>query len=208
MEKHVRQAVSILKEGGVVAYPTDTVYGLGADAFNEEAVRRIYRVKQRPLDQPLSILIADKSDLVQISDALPETARLLAERFWPGGLTLVLRKLPSVPHWITAGGSTVAVRIPDHPVTLDLIRSLGKPLIGTSANLSGLPSVTSAEEVRAQLGDAVDFILDGGICSGGIESTVVDVTGKVTVILREGAVSRIAIAEIPGISFGEVNTNR
>ena len=195
MEYQLQQAVSILKNGGIVAYPTDTVYGLGADAFNEEAVSQVYRVKQRSRNQPLSILISDKSDLVQISDALPEAARILVERYWPGGLTLILRKLPFVPDWITAGGSTVAVRIPDHPVTLNLIRELGKPLIGTSANLSGLPSATSAEEVRAQLGNAIDFVLDGGICSGGIESTVVDVTGKVIAILREGAVSRDEIEE-------------
>ena len=208
MEHQLQQAVSVLKNGGIVAYPTDTVYGLGADAFNEDAVSQVYRVKQRPRNQPLSILVSDKSDLAQLTDTLTESARLLAERFWPGGLTLVLRKTSSVPHWVTAGGETVAVRIPDHPVALDLIRSLGKPLIGTSANLSGLPGVTSAEEVRAQLGNDIDFILDGGICSGGIESTVVDVTGKLAVILREGAVSRTAIAEISGISSGEVNTNR
>ena len=195
IEYHLQQVVSVLKSGGIVAYPTDTVYGLGADAFNEEAVARIYQVKQRPRNQPLSILISSESDLAQISDGIPETARILVERFWPGGLTLVLRKLPAVPGWITAGGSTVAVRIPDHPITMDLIRELGKPLIGTSANLSGMPSATTAEEVRAQLGNTVDFILDGGVCPGKTESTVVDVTGEDFVILRDGAISRDEIEE-------------
>ncbi len=195
MEQQLQQAVSILKGGGIVVYPTDTLYGLGADTFNEAAVRRIYRIKHRPLDQPLPVLIADKSGLAQLTDAMSEAAWILAERFWPGGLTLVVLKLPSVPEWVTAGGNTVAVRIPDHPIALNLIRALGTPLIGTSANLSGSPGFTSAEEVRAQIGDEVDFILDGGVCPAGIESTVVDVTGKFPVILREGAISRNDIAK-------------
>ncbi len=195
MEQQLQKAVSILKNGGVIACPTDTVYGLGADAFNEEAVRRIYQIKQRPFDQPLSVLIAEMSELNRLTETFPEAARVLADRFWPGGLTLVVSKSASIPDWVTAGGDTVAVRIPDHPITLDLIRALGNPLIGTSANLSGYPSVTSAEEVRAQMGGAVDFILDGGVCPGGIESTVVDVTGQFPVVLRKGAISRDEIGD-------------
>jgi L-threonylcarbamoyladenylate synthase len=199
MEQDIERAVAILQGGGVVAYPTDTVYGLGADAFNEKAVKRIYRIKRRPLAQPLSLLLADKADLTQIAETIPDLAWPLVEKFLPGGLTLIVRKAASVPHLVTAGGDTVAVRIPDHPLALKLIRALGKPLIGTSANLSGSPSATTAEEVHAQLGDEVDFILDGGVCPGGIESTVVDVTGGSPVIIREGAVSREAIGKGCGL---------
>jgi len=193
MEQLLKEASGILRKGGVVAYPTDTVYGLGADAFNREAVERIYRIKQRAYDQPFSVLIAETSDLTRLASAVSDTARGLMERFWPGGLTLVLSKTPEVPLWVIAGGPTIAVRIPEHPMTLALIRSLGGPLIGTSANLSGRPSCTTAAEVRDQLGDSVDYILDGGRCPGGVESTVVDVTGEYPMILREGAVSREAI---------------
>ncbi|MDY6912514.1 MAG: L-threonylcarbamoyladenylate synthase, partial [Chloroflexota bacterium] len=167
MEEQLRHAVAILMEGGVIAYPTDTVYGLGADAFNEEAVGRIYRIKQRLLSQPLSLLLAERSDLSTAADTISGTAELLAQHFWPGGLTLIVHKSSKIPLWITAGGDTVAVRVPNHPVALELIRQLGKPLIGTSANLSGSPNLTTAREVGEQLGDTIDFVLDGGVCPGG-----------------------------------------
>jgi len=191
-----RKAIAILKAGGIVAYPTDTVYGLGADGFNERAVNRIYRIKKRPPTQPLSVLIADEAEMARLADSVPDSARRLAGEFWPGGLTIVVRKAPQVPLWVTGGSDTIGVRVPNHPVTLELIRGLGKPLIGTSANLSGSPSCTNAEEVRAQLGESVDFILDGGVCPGGIESTVVDVTGELPRILREGAIPRHEIETI------------
>lgn len=200
MQHQLQQAVAILREGGIVAYPTDTVYGLGADAFNEAAVKRIFEVKQRPLDQPLSVLLAEKEDLSQVAATITDTAWQLAESFLPGGLTLVLQKAPKVPQWVTAGGDTVAVRVPDHPLAQLLIRGLGKPLIGTSANLSGLPSAVNAREVKNQLRNTVDFVLDGGICPGGIESTIVDVTGVSVSILRQGAVSREEIACVCGPS--------
>ncbi|MDD5093440.1 MAG: L-threonylcarbamoyladenylate synthase [Dehalococcoidia bacterium] len=196
MKQQLESAVAILRKGGVIAYPTDTVYGLGADAFNEEAVRRIYRIKQRPLSQPFPVLLADKADLSQLAATIPEVAWNLIEHFFPGQLTLVFLKSATVPQWVTAGGNTVAIRIPDHPLALELIRALGRPLIGTSANLTGSPSAITAAEVYAQLGDAVDFILDGGVCPGGIESTVVDVTGGAPVIIREGAISRESIAMV------------
>ncbi len=190
VERQLKQSVSILKNGGIIVYPTDTVYGLGADAFNEAAVNRIYKIKQRPLDQPLSVLIAEMSDLNQLTDDFPDMARILADKYWPGGLTLVVSKSSLIPDWITAGRDTVAVRIPDHPITLELLRAFGKPLIGTSANLSGSPSVISADEVKEQLGNAADFIFDGGVCPGGFESTIIDVTGNMPIVLREGAISR------------------
>lgn len=201
MEQILQQAVSILREGGVIAYPTDTVYGLGADAFNEKASTRIYRIKQRPLTQPFPLLIADESELADLTTGIPEIAKSMVKHFWPGGLTLVVWKSSSLPDWLTAGGDTIAVRIPDHPLALALIRGLGSPLIGTSANLSGLPSVASAEEVRAQLGHEVDFVLDGGLCPGGIESTVIDVTGEVPIIIREGAVSGDEIDKVSGFTI-------
>ena len=196
MEKQLQHAVAILAGGGVVAYPTDTVYGLGADALNEEAVNRIYRIKQRPFDQPLPLLISDISEMTDLVDGISEAGNALAHHFFPGGLTLVFRKSSSVPAWVSVGGDTVALRIPNHPITLALIRGLGKPLIGTSANLSGSPSSTSAEEVREQLGDSIDFIIDGGICPGGIDSTIVDVTGESPEIVREGAVSWAEVKNI------------
>ena len=133
MERFLQQAISILREGKVVAYPTDTVYGLGVDAFNEQASARIYRIKQRPLAKPFPLLIADESSLTDLTSGLSEIAKRLMNHFWPGGLTLVVRKSPSLPDWLTAGGDSIAVRVPNHPVTLALIQGLEKPLIGTSA---------------------------------------------------------------------------
>ncbi len=188
----------MLKRGGLVAYPTDTVYGLGADPLNEKAVARIYEVKNRPRNLPLPLLLADRSDLPQVALIVPEIAWRLAERFWPGGLTLVVRKNPLIPDSITAGGDTVAVRVPDHPVTIALIRGLGRPIVGTSANLSGKPSPVTAEDVREQLGNEVDLIVDGGRCPGGIESTVIDVSDASPAIIRVGAIPQEDIAKVCG----------
>ena len=197
-EKQIKLAVASLKKGGIVVFPTDTVYGLGADPFNEQAVRRIYDVKKRPYDQPLPLLFADKSDLSKVATSLPNIVWKLAERFWPGGLTLVLKKSPGVPGTVTGGGDTVAVRIPDHPAPIALIRGLGTPIIGTSANLSGKPSPVTAEEAHKQLGNEVDFIIDGGRCPGGTESTVLDVSGKISTLVREGAIPREKLEIICG----------
>jgi L-threonylcarbamoyladenylate synthase len=198
LKQQIELAVEVLKKGGIVAYPTDTVYGLGADPLNEKAVSRIYEVKSRPHNLPLPLLLADKSDLLKVALIVPEVAWRLVEQFWPGGLTLVVKKNVWVPDSITAGGNTVAVRVPDHPVTIALIRGLGNPVVGTSANISGEPSPVTAEEVNRQLGNKVDLIVDGGKCPGGIESTVVDVSGSSPTILREGAVSREDIAKVCG----------
>ncbi|MFO8010624.1 MAG: L-threonylcarbamoyladenylate synthase [Dehalococcoidia bacterium] len=203
MECNLETAVSVVNEGGVIVYPTDTVYGLGADAENRTAVERIYRIKKRPIDQPLSILLADALELFRVSSAIPDVAWILAEHFWPGGLTMVVEKSTFIPGWVTSGGNTVAVRVPDHPLTIRLIRETGMPLIGTSANFSGLPSATTAEEARRQLGGDIDFILDGGRCPGGIESTVVDVTGQNPVILREGSIPTGLIEAVCRLSLRE-----
>ena len=198
IEQQIKLAIAILKKGGIVAYPTDTVYGLGADPMNEQAVDRIYKVKKRLSNLPLPLLLAEKSDLLRVAAVVPEIAWQLAERFLPGGLTLVLRKGPWVPATVTAGGDTVAVRNPNHPITIALIRGLGTPIVGTSANLSGRANPVTAEEVREQLDNEVDFIIDGGRCPGGTESTVLDVTGKVPVLLREGAIPRAELTKLCG----------
>jgi len=202
LEKHIEQAIEILKNGGIVAYPTDTVYGLGADAFQGSAVERIYEAKQRPRHMALPLLLADSAHMVKVASPIPDLAWRLAERFFPGALTLVLRKAPSVPSIVTGGGDTVAVRVPHHPIPIALIKGLGAPIIGTSANLSGQPSPVTAEEAHQQLGGKVDFIIDGGRCPGGIESTVIDLTGDVPRIAREGAIPKQAIEEVCQLGGG------
>lgn len=179
-----------------MAFPTDTVYGLGASIFNEKAVSRIFEVKQRPLKMALPVLISGITMLKNIVKDLPEYALLLAEHFWPGALTMVLLKSDRVPGIVTAGDNTVAVRLPAHPVPLALIAALGIPIIGTSANLSGKPSPVTAVEVKEQLGDNVDLVIDGGTSPGGQESTIIDVTSDEPVVLREGPISLAAIQNI------------
>jgi L-threonylcarbamoyladenylate synthase len=192
----VDRAIEILKGGGIVVFPTDTVYGLGCDVFNVRAAERIYGVKQRSRHLPLPVLLADSTQLADVVASVPEIARYLMRRFWPGGLTLVLPKKDTLPDIITAGSNKIAVRIPDHVVPLTLIRGLGVPIIGTSANISDKPSPVTAEEVEQQLGSQVDLIIDMGRCPGGLESTVVDVTGEIPVILRRGVISEEEIRRL------------
>jgi len=191
----VKEAVQILKKGGVIVLPTDTVYGLGADAFNSKAVDRIYEIKNRPRHLPLPLLLSGVSQITMIAESVPEVGWFLASRFWPGGLTLVLPKIASLPSYLTRG-PTIAVRIPNHPICLALIEGLGRPIIGTSANISGRPSCLTTDEVKQQLGDKVDLIIDGGKCPGGGESTIVDVTGEVPVVLRQGIIAQYEIDKI------------
>jgi len=182
-------AARILAGGGLVAFPTDTVYGVGAHAFQPDAVERIYVAKTRPQDKAIPILLAQADDLVLVAKGITETAWLLAERFWPGGLTLVLPKKANVPDVVSAGGPTIAVRVPDHPVFLALMAALDTPLAATSANLSGRPSPVTAEEVEAELGGRIELILDGGRCPGGVPSTVLDLTTDPPSVLRAGAIA-------------------
>jgi L-threonylcarbamoyladenylate synthase len=193
LQKQIEKAVKILKKGGLVAFPTDTVYGLGAAVNISEAVERVFEVKKRPKDTALPVLIAEKDQIAEVAKEVPELAWLLADRFLPGALTIVLNKSKAIPDVVTGGGKTVALRIPAHPVPLKLIRDLGNPIVGTSANLSGKPSRLTAEEVYAQLGDKVDMIIDGGQCPGGKESTVIDLTTKTPTVLREGAIAKEAL---------------
>lgn len=188
LAQQVEKAAEIVKAGGVVAFPTDTVYGLGANPFIDKAVDRIYKVKGRARHLPLPILLADEAQVTDVIASVSELAGLLMKHFWPGGLTLVLPRAASFPGSATAGGDSVAIRMPDHEVTLALIRRAGVPIIGTSANLSNQPSALTAQDVKDQLGSAVDLVIDGGRCPGGVESTVVDLTGQVPVIIRQGAV--------------------
>ena len=187
LQREIEKGIKILQQGGVIAFPTDTVYGLGADAFNSTAVERIYEIKNRPKHRQFPLLIADVERLATMAEPIPEIAWFLARRFWPGGLTLVLSKTDSLPAYL-APGPTIAVRVPNHPVCLALIQHLGNPIIGTSANVSGQPAALTAEEVGQQLGEKIDFIINGGQCPGGKESTVVDVTHESPIILRQGII--------------------
>jgi L-threonylcarbamoyladenylate synthase len=194
----VEEAARVIRRGGLVAFPTETVYGLGADAFNEAAVRRVYAAKGRPSDNPMIVHLARASDIGLLAAALtPDIVRLI-EGFWPGPLTLVVRKKASVPDAVTGGLASVAVRMPDDPVALALIRRAGTPIAAPSANLSGRPSPTTAEHVLRDLDGRVDAILAGNPCRIGIESTVLDLTEAAPVILRPGFVTADGIAALLG----------
>ena len=197
-DAEIDEAVEVLRNGGVAAIPTDTVYGLAAHGLDPAAVARVFEAKGRPPGMALPLLLSDVHDLPLCCVDVPASARWLADAFWPGSLTLVLRRTDAVPDTVTAGGDTVAVRVPDHPVPREVARRLGSPITGTSANRSGLPPATTAAEVRDQLGGRVDYVLDGGPARSGVPSTVLDLTGPEPVIVRPGAVSAGAIAEALG----------
>lgn len=197
----IAEAVRRLRAGGVVAFPTETVYGLGADALNESAVRRVYELKGRPANNPLIVHVSDAAMAERLAGAgeWPARARELAARFWPGPLTIVVKKAARVPGIVTAGGGTVALRCPDHPVALELLRAFGGPMVGPSANPSGRISPTTAAHVRAAFDEREVMVLDGGACARGIESTVVSVVDDGAArVLRLGAIG----AEELGIEGG------
>jgi L-threonylcarbamoyladenylate synthase len=189
-------AAALLRGGELIAFPTDTVYGVGAVVWDAAAVGKLYGAKLRSLDKAIPVLLADPADVTLVARDLPPAALRIAERFWPGPLTLVVPRAACVPDEVTAGGATVAVRVPDHAMARDLIRAAGAPLATTSANLSGQPSPITAEEVAAQLGGRIAMILDGGRCPGGVASTVVDMTGPAPVILRPGPVTLEELWEV------------
>ncbi|MGA2503584.1 MAG: L-threonylcarbamoyladenylate synthase [Anaerolineales bacterium] len=188
------RALETLQSGGLVAFPTDTVYGVGALAFDRLAVVSIYKAKNRPVERAIPVLIGDVDDLQKVAIEIPKIAFRLAAHFWPGPLTLVIPKHPKLPESISAG-PTVGVRIPNHPVTLALLRLAG-PMAVTSANLSGQPSPKTAQEVDAQLGGRIALILDAGTTPGGVPSTVVDCSGGEPQILRVGPISQTDILAI------------
>ncbi len=195
-DEALRRAAEFLRAGELVAFPTDTVYGVGAVCWNESAVAKLYTAKLRSLDKAIPILLADTADLALVARDLPPMAIKLGDAFWPGALTLVVPKAERVPLEVTSGGDTVAVRIPNHDLTRALIRLSGAPLATTSANLSGGPSPVTAEEVAAQLAGRIPMILDGGACPGGAASTVVDVTGPTPRILRPGPITEADILAV------------
>lgn len=194
----IEKAVTLLRSGGLVAFPTETVYGLGADARNVSAIRRIFEVKNRPVNHPLIVHISPKEPLERWTATVSDSARCLAAKFWPGPLTLILPKASSVPPELTGGQDSIGLRVPAHPLALKLLESFGGGIAAPSANRFGCVSPTTARHVEHDLGDAVDLILDGGSCAVGVESTIVNLTETEPSILRPGGVSREAIERCLG----------
>ena len=197
-ETEIKKAGEIIKKGGLVAFPTETVYGLGGDALQADSSRKIYAAKGRPSDNPLIVHIAEFDDLKKIVKEIPKEAKLLADAFWPGPLTLILNKNERVPYETTGGMDTVAVRMPSHPVALAFIRAGGGFIAGPSANTSGKPSPTLAEHVALDLDGKIPMIIDGGEVGIGIESTIVDLTEEVPMILRPGYITPEMIEQVIG----------
>jgi len=196
----IRRAADHLRRGGLVAFPTETVYGLGADAFNEAAVRRVFQLKGRPASNPLIVHVTGRDMARRVVSSWPDAAEALSRALWPGPLTLVLPKADALPPIVTAGGHTAAVRAPDHPVALSLLFEFNGPLVGPSANPSGRVSPTRAEHVRESFTPEDVLVLDGGPCAAGIESTVLDLTTDPPRILRRGVIGARQIAAVLGIS--------
>ncbi|MBU2822829.1 threonylcarbamoyl-AMP synthase, partial [Acidithiobacillus ferrooxidans] len=192
----MQRAAEILRSGGLVVFPTETVYGLGADAENPAAVARIFAAKGRPADHPLIVHMARRDHLSQWSRDIPPAAFVLARRYWPGPLTLILHRACRVPDRVTGGQDTVGLRVPDHPLALMLLEAFSGGIAAPSANRFGQVSPTTVAHVREELGDAMDFILDGGPCRVGIESTILDLSGHQPRLLRPGA---ITLAEIEAV---------
>lgn len=192
------QAGEILKKGGLVAFPTETVYGLGANALDEEAAMKTYAAKGRPSDNPLIVHIADMKDLPKIVTEIPEAAKKVAEKYWPGPLTMIFQKSDLVPHGTTGGLDTVAVRMPDHPIARDLILAGGGYISAPSANTSGRPSPTTAQHVEEDLTGKIDMIVDGGPVDIGVESSILDVTVDPPMILRPGAITKEMFESVVG----------
>ncbi len=191
----LEEAAKLLRQGDLVCYPTDTVYGLGAAAGNESAVRRVFAVKERSLVKAMPLLIADIDDAPRLAEVTP-AARALMEYFWPGALTIVMRKAERYRSLALGGQSTIALRIPDHPVTQEIIRLLGEPITGTSANLASAAPPISATEAEIAVGAMVSLIVDGGASAQGRESTIVDITGTLPKIARSGAVRTERIEDV------------
>ena len=194
----IQTAAGIIRRGGLVAFPTETVYGLGGDAFDATAASRIYEAKGRPSDNPLIVHISDIKDLERVCDDVPDVAYMLAERFWPGPLTIILKKNDSVPMSVTGGLDTVAVRLPSHPVARAIIAESGTLIAAPSANLSGRPSPTVGSHVAEDLDGRIDMIIDGGAIEIGLESTIVDLTGENPMILRPGYITKEMLKDVLG----------
>lgn len=194
----MEEAAQLIRSGELVAFPTETVYGLGADALNQQASKKIYAAKGRPSDNPLIVHIAKFEDLEEIAKEVPQEAKKLADAFWPGPLTMIVNKNEKVPYETTGGMDTVAIRMPDHPAALELIRQSGCLIAAPSANTSGRPSPTLAEHVAEDLGGRIPMILDGGEVGIGIESTIIDLTEKIPMILRPGYITKEMLEAVIG----------
>lgn len=191
----IRQAAEAIQRGELVIFPTETVYGLAADALNVEAVERVFAAKARAGTHPLPVQIAGAEQLPQVASEISESAARLAAKFWPGPLTLVVPKSADIPDLVTGGASTVGVRVPDHPVALALLRELGQPIVASSANVTGQEPTTNADEAIRQLGDSISVVLDAGESRIGVASTVVNVCTSSVRILRHGAISEAEVLE-------------
>ena len=207
-EQEIEQAARLLRAGSLVAFPTETVYGLGADASNPAALKKIFAAKGRPADHPLIVHIADMSELKNWAAEVPRGAWLLAEKFWPGPLTMLLKRAPHVNDLISGGQDSIGLRVPSHPVAQNLLKAFGGGIAAPSANKFGRLSPTAAEHVRQELGDAVDMVLDGGDCEVGIESTIVDLTRETPAILRPGRISAQQIGDALLAQLGENGIDR
>jgi len=205
-DREIDNAVAILRAGGLVAFPTETVYGLGADASNPEAVKRVFAAKGRPHDHPLIVHVADAVQLANWAREIPPAAWTLARKFWPGPLTLILKRSPRVNDLVTGGQDTVALRVPSHPVAQALLRRFGGGVAAPSANRFGRVSATTAEHVRREFGGAVDCVLDGGATDVGIESTIVDLSGAAPALLRPGWITVEQLQDALGMPLASPDT--
>ena len=196
--KAIRAAADAIRRGELVVFPTETVYGLAADALNVSAVNKVFEAKGRFDHQPLPVQVASLADVGRVAEFIPESARPLAERFWPGPLTLVLMKSAALPSIVTGGRETVGVRVPDHPVALALVKEVGAPIVATSANVSGGAAPRNAEQAIRDVGEKVSLVLDGGECRLGVSSTVVDVSVSPAKILRRGTIGVDEIRKVLG----------
>jgi len=185
----IQHAATVIKRGGIIVFPTRCLYGLGADAFNAEAVDRVFKIKKRPSQKPILVLIDRRIQLERLVSHVSNAASRIMDHFWPGGVTLVFEAGDTVPHQLTAGSGKIGIRLAGHPVAAALVSSLGRPLTGTSANLSAKPGCRRVGDLEPQLAQQLDAILDAGLLKGGNGSTVVDVTGDIPRILREGEIS-------------------
>jgi len=188
--KAIKNIQSVLNSGGVIAFPTDTFYGLGADPFNPDALSRIFQIKQRPAEKPLLVLIHSLDQLADLTQEVTDSARQLMERFWPGPLTLIFKAATGLPDALTAGTGTLGIRLPGHPFTCRLLETLDRPLTAPSANISNAQEPKTAQQVENTLGEKLNLIVDGGPAPGGKVSTILDTTSNPPILIREGALSR------------------
>jgi L-threonylcarbamoyladenylate synthase len=206
-DREIEHAVAVLRAGGLVAFPTETVYGLGADASNPDAIRRVFDAKGRPHDHPLIVHVSDAIQIANWARSIPEAAHALAKRFWPGPLTLILKRAPGVNDLVSGGQDTVALRVPSHPVAQTLLRKFGGGIAAPSANRFGRVSATTADHVRSEFGAEVACVLNGGAADLGIESTIVDLSGAEPALLRPGAITPAQLEAALGTAVAPPGVN-